>query len=318
MVQIDLRPHGISKPDHVSRPSHEVALQAGSRRGRTSGLSHAVKFAAVHRAFMNEAPALTASVAAKGAWLSVLVYASDKETDTLVGAGDWTDKAWIAATGIDLAEMQIAADAGLLKFVNEGRDVLVLGFDHHAVAAVEAKRAAGKYGILGGRPKNPMGLESETLSSPLVSSDPVPSPPEYPIAFECVWKGTGKRGSKHKAHQAWVKVGKPHWGPVVESAWGAYLKSERPVAGFVQDLSTWLNGRGHTQEWPEATSVAPASSQGHQATCGFHSSKWNDGKRPPSLLTSCPGCRHWAAANRARESLPESSEQMIKRLGLGS
>ncbi len=278
-----------------------------------------MKFAAVHRAFMNEAPALTASVAAKGAWLSVLVYASDKETDTLVGAGDWTDKAWIAATGIDLAEMQIAADAGLLKFVNEGKDVLVLGFDHHAVAAVEAKRAAGKYGILGGRPKNPMGLESETLSSPLVSSDPVHSPPEYPIAFECVWKGTGKRGSKHKAHQAWVKVGKPHWGPVVEPAWGAYLKSERPVAGFVQDLSTWLNGRGHTQEWPEATKAPPASTGSATRTvyCGFHDSKFNQGKRAPRHDPNCPACKEWQAANRARESLPESSEQMIKRLGLG-
>lgn len=75
--------------------------------------------------------------------------------------------------------------------------------------------------------------------------------PKYPIAFELVWRVTGKRGLKGKAFKAWKKAGKPT-ADAIGARWSAYLLSERPVAGFVLDLSTWLNGDGHTQDWQPA------------------------------------------------------------------
>lgn len=70
--------------------------------------------------------------------------------------------------------------------------------------------------------------------------------------FEIIWEQTGKRGGKFAAFKAWEKQGKPTWVDV-QAAWRAYLLSERPVAGFVKDLSSWLNGRGHQQEWLPAS-----------------------------------------------------------------
>lgn len=82
---------------------------------------------------------------------------------------------------------------------------------------------------------------------------------EYHEAFEILWDMTGKRGTKLPAYKAWNKQGRPTWVDV-QAAWGAYLLSDRPRAGFVQDLSTWLNARGWTQEWPPARNVAPGAS----------------------------------------------------------
>lgn len=71
---------------------------------------------------------------------------------------------------------------------------------------------------------------------------------EYPTAFLAVWAGTGKRGSKFNAHKAWKAQGSPSWGDV-EPVWRAYMLSQRPADGYVKDLSSWLNGRCHKQEW---------------------------------------------------------------------
>jgi hypothetical protein len=73
----------------------------------------------------------------------------------------------------------------------------------------------------------------------------------YPQSFEVLWEQTGRRGVKANAHKAWLKMDRPGWEDV-EHTWRAYLLSERPVAGFVKDLSSWLNGRCHQQEWPPA------------------------------------------------------------------
>jgi len=78
---------------------------------------------------------------------------------------------------------------------------------------------------------------------------------EYPLSFEEVWVGTGKRGVKHNGHKAWVSQGKPLW-VSIKPVWEAYMRSDRPSRGFVKDLSSWLNGRCHLQEWQPAQ-VAP-------------------------------------------------------------
>ncbi len=324
MVQIDLQPNGTSKPDHVSPTTIGLHL-GGSRRDRTSGLSHAVKFAAVHRDFMNEGPALNASARALGVWLRILVYASDKETDLLVGASDWPARTWLAACGVDMDELYAAADAGLVSWENDGRDLRVLGFDHAGLEAVRGRRDAGRFGAMGGRPRkpsglpdeNPQGSKPETPSS--LPSSPSPSVPfQYPEVFELIWAHTGKRGAKLTAHKAWVKGGRPPLDRIA-APWASYLVSDRPRAGFIKDLSTWLNELGWQQEWPEATNATPAStgSATRTAYCGFHESRFNQGKRASRHTETCPECRAWAAANRARESLPESSDAMLKRLGLG-
>lgn len=75
---------------------------------------------------------------------------------------------------------------------------------------------------------------------------------EYPAAFTQIWDLTGKRGVKAKALKAWKANGRPNI-EQVRAPWESYLLSERPRAGFVQDLSTWLNGRGWQQEWAPAT-----------------------------------------------------------------
>jgi len=73
----------------------------------------------------------------------------------------------------------------------------------------------------------------------------------YPKAFEVLWDQTGKRGGKFAALKAWRKVGQPTW-DAIGSTWAAYLVSERPRAGYVKDLSSWLNGRCHEQDWAPA------------------------------------------------------------------
>lgn len=74
---------------------------------------------------------------------------------------------------------------------------------------------------------------------------------DYEPEFIVVWEETGRRGVKSLAHRAWVKVGRPPW-DALATVWRAYLLSERPMAGFVKDLSSWLNQRCHEQEWQPA------------------------------------------------------------------
>jgi len=81
--------------------------------------------------------------------------------------------------------------------------------------------------------------------------DPSATEQQYDVAFELIWVSTGRRGIKFRAFRAWKRVGRPSW-ERISYAWEAYLLSDRPVRGFTQDLSTWLNGRGHTQSWKPA------------------------------------------------------------------
>ncbi len=78
---------------------------------------------------------------------------------------------------------------------------------------------------------------------------------DYPKDFVILWEQTGRHGIKFHALRAWMKAGRPSWLDVQET-WRAYLLSERPVAGFVKDLSSWLNGRCHQQEWAPAGTPA--------------------------------------------------------------
>jgi len=71
---------------------------------------------------------------------------------------------------------------------------------------------------------------------------------DYPKDFIELWVNTGRRGVKFLGLKAWMARGRPTWREV-EPVWRAYLLSERPVAGYIKDLSSWLNGRGHQQEW---------------------------------------------------------------------
>lgn len=70
----------------------------------------------------------------------------------------------------------------------------------------------------------------------------------YPGEFLILWEQTGKRGGKFAALKAWERMERPSW-LAVQATWRAYLLSERPRAGFVKDLSSWLNQRCHEQDW---------------------------------------------------------------------
>lgn len=72
----------------------------------------------------------------------------------------------------------------------------------------------------------------------------------YPDLFEQIWSVTGT-GSKLKAFRKWVEFGQPS-PDVVICAWRSYLLSDRPMGGYVQDLSTWFHGGGHAQVWKPA------------------------------------------------------------------
>lgn len=95
--------------------------------------------------------------------------------------------------------------------------------------------------------RDPLGSGSDVRAP---ERDPT-APPEYPEAFLAVWIGTGRRGTKDKALRAWRKAGRPSWEDV-SPAWAAYMLSDDPSRGFVQHMSTWFNGKGHTQEWMPA------------------------------------------------------------------
>lgn len=78
----------------------------------------------------------------------------------------------------------------------------------------------------------------------------------YPKDFDIVWEQTGRHGVKSEALKYWLVAGRPQW-TAIQVAWRAYLLSERPIAGFVMDLSRWFKRRCHEQEW------VPARANGH-------------------------------------------------------
>lgn len=105
-----------------------------------------------------------------------------------------------------------------------------------------------------GQPSSAQADQIRSEADQKEDTDPSASPRaiDYPQAFALVWESTGRHGLKAKAFKAWKAKGKPDW-PTIQAPWLAYLLSERPAAGFVQDLSTWINNSGWQQEWPRAT-----------------------------------------------------------------
>lgn len=148
-----------------------------------------MKFAAIHGAFLRSV-ASSASDAAVGAWVRLLVLASELEVQDgedplagrLAGAAAWTDRALLSATGTDRAGLAEAVAAGLVRV--DGQDVVVRGYDADAHAKVATLRGNGKYGKLGGRPgkpsrvsdENPPGFSGESLAEPSGSESETPSP----------------------------------------------------------------------------------------------------------------------------------------------
>jgi hypothetical protein len=142
-------------------------------------------------------------------------------------------------------------------------------------------------------------LPPEPLSNPDQTQTPArvkkPAEPNYTAAFEAVWAGCDRRGVKFPAFKAWEKCGKPPAEQVV-AVWKAYLASLEEWRS-PQDVSTWLNARGHTQEWTSAKKPPKES------RCGFHRAFGARGKRPPAgWFADCPECRHARAAAGTRQS----------------
>jgi hypothetical protein len=138
--------------------------------------------------------------------------------------------------------------------------------------------------------------------------------PAYSPAFETFWSLWPRKVAKLAAWtswRAWDCDNVPELLPALRLQLPAFCKRD---IEHVPHATTWLNQR----RWEDE--IAPQNANGaatRDATCGFHQAKWNQGKRAPVHSGACGDCRHWKAANQARESLPETSEQMIKRLGLG-
>jgi hypothetical protein len=95
------------------------------------------------------------------------------------------------------------------------------------------------------------------------------------------------------------------------------MRSERPVAGFVKDLSTWLNERGWEQEWPPAGQRGgrPGGSTGRTEPdrsptqepaplrCSHHEK--SPRFRNPHPVDWCPGCREQVAREGGRTMTTE-------------
>ncbi len=139
--------------------------------------------------------------------------------------------------------------------------------------------------------------------------------PQFSPAFLAFWQVYPRRIAKLAAWKAWQS-----WNcddiaellPALKLQLPAFCKRD---IEHVPHASTWLNGQRWTDEVAPQASTGSATRTGY---CPFHDSKFSAGKRAPRHDPNCPACKEWQAANRARESLPESSDAMLKRLGLGS
>lgn len=137
----------------------------------------------------------------------------------------------------------------------------------------------------------------------------------YPEGFLVFWKAYPRKTKKTDAAKAWGEAAPPLAAVLSALTW------QVTSADWVKDNGAYVPYPGtylRARRWEdEPMNVAPTRSQGHQATCGWHSSRFNGGKRAPRHAPTCPDCREWEAANRARDSRVETSEDVIKRLGLG-
>jgi len=138
--------------------------------------------------------------------------------------------------------------------------------------------------------------------------------PAYSPAFDEFWRTYPRRIAKlaaWKAWQGWACDGIPELLPALRLQLPAFCKRD---IEHIPHPATWLNAR----RWEDE--IAPQNANGaatRDATCWFHLSKFNHGKRAPSHIPTCGDCRHWEAANRARDSKVETSADALKRLGIG-
>lgn len=165
--------------------------------------------------------------------------------------------------------------------------------------AMDSQRGVGG-GLSSDLIPDPSGSVSDPPLEVVSRSDRAREKQRYPLEFETIWKLTGLRGLKLKAFKAWKLVGSPTW-DAIRAAWTAYMASERPAAGFVQDLSTWLRARGHEQEWQPAKGYKPAPGD---LRCDWHRDVRNDAKPSRFPRAECPRCKHFAARAAARASEP--------------
>jgi hypothetical protein len=78
---------------------------------------------------------------------------------------------------------------------------------------------------------------------------------EYSPEFERFWEHTGKcHGNKGPAAKAFEAALSRVSLAQLEAAWTAYMSSSGPARGYVQNVSTWLNGDGYETNWQPATS----------------------------------------------------------------
>lgn len=150
-------------------------------------------------------------------------------------------------------------------------------------------------------------------------SDPDPSLPgdpdrararsKYPAEFESGWEGTAKTGSKHRAHAAWKRHGRPS-ADVVKASWDQWARTDQWRRGIVPHVSTWINGRCFEQEPNEVLRVGPVQAL-PDPRCSFHRLPNTRGKAARAPLASCPECKHAAAAQRGRESEPTPAAAIV-------
>lgn len=144
------------------------------------------------------------------------------------------------------------------------------------LAVAKARReSARRNGLSGGRHKREPNLpdtrQVNRPPNPGETSSPSPSPSQreekkqiaadaaglpYPDAFESLWIGCDRKGSKFDAHKAWVKVGRPEWGMVV-SSWKRYVASLEEWRN-PKDVATWLRARGYLEEYTAFTKTPVA------------------------------------------------------------
>ena len=150
-----------------------------------------------------------ASCRARGAAISLMAYCADMENGgRIVGALSWSNAHWVAMVGVSCKDVGEAMESGLTVW--DGEDVVVMIYDNHAQASLNTKRAQGRHGSKGGRPKNPQGsdennpkgfqkitpIPSHTTPDHPIRSDPTPSEPDHDIGFD------GESPDKHP--QTWA------------------------------------------------------------------------------------------------------------------
>lgn len=291
-----------------------------------------MRFAGVYADRLREEPWVSAPTIAVGAWVKLVVRASELEVET-IPLKRGASRAWIVTANVSTSDINSAITAGLAEWRDNG--LFVLGFDHDGLQNVERKRENGR---LGGRPKTnrlPTGYirvnrrqtETEPLSSPLLSS---------PLLTNMNSAETGKAGSSHGGE---VPSAGPHepsdadpvvlvfpcdgstrtwelrqsqvdrWRELYPSldieaccrsalAWVDASPSRRKTArGMTRYLVGWLNrkqDRGDQQ--------VPAS---FAAACGWHAGGRNRERPSRYPREDCPECRHAKAFTARRKSEPE-------------